>query len=201
MLKLPYGISDFEQVRSEGYIYIDRTHFIPIVEETGKQLLFLRPRRFGKSLWLSMLANYYDVARSDRFEQLFGTLTIGKNPTALHNRYLIMRWDFSGIQISGSAAEFRTVLYNHINRAISDCCNTGQPVGFAAQRRRKPREGAKTNQCRVRQEQMGRGDATGDSCAALLCQPHQIQSAFGCHLPDVKVSAAFCGQQQVALDR
>lgn len=121
MLKLPYGISDFEQVRSEGYIYIDRTHFIPIVEETGKQLLFLRPRRFGKSLWLSMLANYYDVARSDRFEQLFGTLTIGKNPTALHNRYLIMRWDFSGIQISGSAAEFRTVLYNHINRAIEDC--------------------------------------------------------------------------------
>ena len=121
MLKLPYGISDFEQVRNEGYTYVDRTHFIPIVEEIGKQLLFLRPRRFGKSLWLSTLENYYDVARADQFDQLFGQLAIGKKPTALHNRYLIMKWDFSGIQISSSAAEFRTVLYNHINRAIEDC--------------------------------------------------------------------------------
>lgn len=121
MLKLPYGISDFAQVRSEGYTYLDRTHFIPIVEETGKQLLFLRPRRFGKSLWLSTLENYYDVARANQFEQLFGQLAIGQKPTALHNRYLIMKWDFSGIQISSTAAEFRTVLYNHINRAIEDC--------------------------------------------------------------------------------
>ncbi|MFZ1628601.1 MAG: AAA family ATPase, partial [Anaerolineae bacterium] len=53
MLKFPYGISDFYTIRTEGYVYIDRTDRIALVEEAGKQLVFLRPRRFGKSLWLS----------------------------------------------------------------------------------------------------------------------------------------------------
>ncbi|MFZ2419671.1 MAG: AAA family ATPase, partial [Anaerolineae bacterium] len=85
-MKFPYGISDFLQVMSEGYFYVDRTDCIPLLEDLGKQLLFLRPRRFGKSLLLSMLANYYDVARADQFELLFGRLAIGRAPTPLHNQ-------------------------------------------------------------------------------------------------------------------
>ncbi|MBK9234470.1 MAG: AAA family ATPase, partial [Anaerolineae bacterium] len=95
MLKFPYGISDFYTIRTEGYVYIDRTDRIALVEEAGKQLVFLRPRRFGKSLWLSTLENYYDVAKAGEFAQLFGDLAIGRNPTPGHNSYFILRWDFS----------------------------------------------------------------------------------------------------------
>jgi len=83
--KFPYGIADFQAIREEGYLYIDRTDRIPSMEEIGKQVLFLRLRRFGKSLWLSTLENYYDLARSDRFYGIFGGLKIGRNPTPRHN--------------------------------------------------------------------------------------------------------------------
>lgn len=77
-MKFPYGICDFQKIISQGYFYADRTNLIPLLEETGDQLLFLRPRRFGKSLLLSMLENYYDLAKEDTFAQLFGNLKIGK---------------------------------------------------------------------------------------------------------------------------
>ncbi len=69
----PYGIADFYAVRMENYFYIDRTDRISLIEETGKHLLFLRPRRFGKSLLLSMLKNYYDLALADIFNALYIT--------------------------------------------------------------------------------------------------------------------------------
>ena len=65
--KFPYGISNFAKIVTERYFYIDRTDLIPTIEEAGDQLLFLRPRRFGKSLLLSMLEHYYDLARTDDF--------------------------------------------------------------------------------------------------------------------------------------
>jgi len=71
-MKFPYGISDFDSLITRQFYYADRTDQIPLLEEAGDQLLFLRPRRFGKSLLLSMLENYYDLNKSDRFEQLFG---------------------------------------------------------------------------------------------------------------------------------
>ena len=101
-MKFPYGISDFRQVIGEGYYFVDRSDHIRILEEIGKQLLFLRPRRFGKSLLLSMLENYYDVVRAGEFEQFFGHLTIGQNPTPLHSQYVVMRWDFSVVDPQGS---------------------------------------------------------------------------------------------------
>ncbi|RKZ45714.1 MAG: hypothetical protein DRR16_31780 [Candidatus Parabeggiatoa sp. nov. 3] len=67
-MKFPYGICDFYDVITENYFYVDRTDKISLIEETGKYLLFLRPRRFGKSLVLSMLENYYDVAKAKEFE-------------------------------------------------------------------------------------------------------------------------------------
>ncbi|MCP4111617.1 MAG: AAA family ATPase, partial [Desulfobacteraceae bacterium] len=79
-MKFPYGICDFREIITKGHFYCDRTDRIHLLER-GKYLLFLRPRRFGKSLLLSMLANYYDVALEDRFRELFGHLEIGRNPT------------------------------------------------------------------------------------------------------------------------
>lgn len=117
-MKFPYGISDFYQIIDEGYFYLDRTMYIRLIEETGKTILFLRPRRFGKSLLLSMLENYYDIAKTDRFDPLFGRLAIGQNPTPLHNRYLIMRWDFSTVATYGDVEQIQRALTNHVNNAV-----------------------------------------------------------------------------------
>ena len=115
MLKLPYAIRDFYALITEGYLYIDRTNRISVMENLGKELLFLRPRRFGKSLWLSTLMNYYDVAKADEFGQLFGHLAVGKNPTPLHNQYLVMKWDFSAIRSHGSIDQIEKSLHDHMN--------------------------------------------------------------------------------------
>jgi hypothetical protein len=85
-MKFPYGISDFKKIASQSFFYCDRTHLIPELEK-GQYLLFIRPRRFGKSLLLSTLFNYYDAAGAEEFGTLFGGLAIGTAPTPLRNRY------------------------------------------------------------------------------------------------------------------
>jgi hypothetical protein len=117
-MKFPYGISDFNKIIREHYFYCDRTDRIPMLESAGNSLLFLRPRRFGKSLLLSMLANYYDIAKADSFEKIFGNLLIGNNPTELHNKYFILKWDFSRIDPFGSVEDIKRALYDYINRTI-----------------------------------------------------------------------------------
>lgn len=117
-MKFPYGISDFQKLITGDYFYVDRTDRIPLLEQAGLQLLFLRPRRFGKSLLLSLLENYYDVARAHQFEQLFGKLAIGQAPTPLHNQYFVLRWDFSLVDPQGDATAIQRSLYNHINSTI-----------------------------------------------------------------------------------
>ena len=116
--RFPYGICDFNKVVTKGYFYCDRTNYIPLLEDTGDYLLFLRPRRFGKSLWLSVLENYYDLARRERFQDLFGHLLIGKNPTPLHNQYFILKWDFSCVDPSGTAEDVKRAFHDHINACI-----------------------------------------------------------------------------------
>jgi len=113
-MKFPYGISDFREIVTQKYFYCDRTDRIPLIER-GKYLLFLRPRRFGKSLLLSMLANYYDVAKKDEFDHLFGQLAVAKNPTPNRNRYFVLEWDFSCVDPTGSVQEIKRALHNHIN--------------------------------------------------------------------------------------
>jgi len=117
-MKFPYGICDFYEIITEAYFYADRTDRIPLIEEAGKHLLFLRPRRFGKSLLLSMLENYYDAAKADEFEKLFGHLAIGKSPTRRHNRYFVMKWDFSAVDPQGDAKQIRQTLYSGVDRPI-----------------------------------------------------------------------------------
>jgi len=80
-MRFPYGIANFQAIADDGHLYIDRTDRIGAIEDAGRQLLLLRPRRFGKSLWLSTLENDYDLARADQFERLFGHLAIGQAPT------------------------------------------------------------------------------------------------------------------------
>jgi hypothetical protein len=96
-MKIPYGLADFYALRTEGYLYVDRTDRIRTVEELGKALLFLRPRRFGKSLWLRTLASYYDLRHRDEHELLFGGLAAGSNRSPLAHRYFVMTWDFSDV--------------------------------------------------------------------------------------------------------
>lgn len=93
---LPYGQSDFATIRRENRYYVDKTMFIPALEEFKYQM-FLRPRRFGKSLMLNMLSAYYDVAMKDDFDMLFGDLYIGNNPTEERNKYLILKFNFSKV--------------------------------------------------------------------------------------------------------
>jgi len=116
-MKYPYGISDFKKINTRNFFYCDRTDKIPLLEKSDS-LLFIRPRRFGKSLVLSMLENYYDVAKKDEFEAIFGGLKIGRNPTELRNSYFILRFDFSCVDPTGSAEDVKRALFNHINVRI-----------------------------------------------------------------------------------
>jgi len=97
-MKLPYGIADFYRLRDEGYLYVDRTVHIRTVEELGPSLLFLRPRRFGKSLWLRTLACYYDLRTAPEHGRIFGDLAVGgEAATELAHRYFVLVWDFSDL--------------------------------------------------------------------------------------------------------
>lgn len=101
MLKLPYGISNYEEIIRDGYEYVDKTKYIEKLENLSeKRIMFLRPRKFGKTLFTSVLENYYDVKKSDKFEELYGNTYIGKNPTENKNKYHILRFNFSGIDTS-----------------------------------------------------------------------------------------------------
>lgn len=112
--KIPYGESNFKKVIEEGFVYIDKTGYIPKLEVAGSHIFLLRPRRFGKSLFLSMLEYYYDVARKDEFDSLFGKLYIGQHPTHLHNTYPVLFMDFSGIDTDGG----HEVIFQRINEKV-----------------------------------------------------------------------------------
>ena len=93
--RIPYGISDFRRMQTDNAYYVDKTHFIPTIEAAPYYLFFIRPRRFGKSLWMSVLQHYYDVNTKDDFETLFGDTYIGQNPTAERNSYLVLSLNFA----------------------------------------------------------------------------------------------------------
>ena len=98
MKKLPYGISDYERIKENDYYYIDKTMYIEKLENLAEPyIMFLRPRKFGKTLFTSTLENYYDLKKADKFEKLYGNTYIGKNPTRLKNSYHILKFNFSGI--------------------------------------------------------------------------------------------------------
>ena len=93
--RIPYGMQNFEDVIKEDCYYVDKTPFIEDIENSNMYFFFLRPRRFGKSLTISMLENYYDINKKDKFDEIFGKLYIGENPTPEHNSYLIIHLNFA----------------------------------------------------------------------------------------------------------
>ena len=101
--EIPYGMSNFTDVIEQNRYYVDKTMYLPLLEDQANYLIFIRPRRFGKSLFLDMLRSYYDLSRKDDFQKLFGDLWIGKHPTPLQGKYQILYLDFS--KIGGSIDE------------------------------------------------------------------------------------------------
>lgn len=103
MKKLPYGISDYERLKENDYYYVDKTMYIEKLENLAEPyIIFLRPRKFGKTLFTSMLESYYDFKKADKFQKLFGETYIGKEPTKLKNTYHILKFNFSGIDTTNN---------------------------------------------------------------------------------------------------
>ena len=98
--EVPYGVSDFDIVRRDNLYYVDKTMYLPKLESEARYLFFIRPRRFGKSVFISMLRAYYDIRKKDNFQEVFGDLWIGQHPTPLQGKFLVMHLDFS--QVGGS---------------------------------------------------------------------------------------------------
>jgi len=113
MKKIPYGVSNFKTIIEDDALYIDKTKYIELLEESyTKYPIFLRPRRFGKSLFLSTLYYYYDENFKDEWEETFANLYIGKNPTKNRSSYRILWFDFSGITTDSFESIYRGFLIN-----------------------------------------------------------------------------------------
>ena len=103
--KIPYGLTDYVLLNTDNYYYVDKTQYIEQLEETARFLFLIRPRRFGKSLFLSMLHCYYDVRYADRFDELFGDRYIGKHPTSDQGKFLVLRFNFSMVRATDEKLE------------------------------------------------------------------------------------------------
>lgn len=120
MIRLPYGISNFVKVATEGYYYVDRTPFVAQIETMDEPyLFFLRPRRFGKSLFISLLHCYYGLEYQSLFTEIFSAYAIGQNPTPLAHQYLVLRLDFSKINTQTPQSTFTGFLEN-VKQGVSN---------------------------------------------------------------------------------
>ena len=119
--RIPYGMQNFEDVIKEDCYYVDKTPFIEQIEESNKYFFFIRPRRFGKTLTLSMLENYYDINKKDKFEEIFGKLYIGQNPTPEHNTYLIIHLNFA--EVAAGLDDYKDGLDNHCCLVFNFFCD------------------------------------------------------------------------------
>ena len=114
--RVPYGISNYKTLIEKGYIYIDKTMYIETLENYhSPYIFFLRPRRFGKSLFTSVLSTYYDVKEKDNFNKLFCNTYIGQNPTKERNSYCILNFSFSGLNTENS----EIIKQDFLNKTIS----------------------------------------------------------------------------------
>ena len=120
--RIPYGMMNFVAVREDNCYYVDKTRFIEKVEKANKYFFFIRPRRFGKSLTMSMLHHYYDINAADKFERLYGDLYIGKHPTPNHNKYLILYLNFA--VVNADLGNYRSALDAHCNTRFNSFCDT-----------------------------------------------------------------------------
>jgi hypothetical protein len=117
-MKIPYGISDFGQIREGGFFYADKTPFLPILEASYRHVVFLRPRRFGKSTLVSMLEHYYDLGRRDRWDALFGGLWAHAHPTPERGAYLVLTLDFSSVATDGGEETLRRTFVEAVRASV-----------------------------------------------------------------------------------
>ena len=149
--QLPLGIADFERMRRQSYYYVDKTIYIPKLEFASSYLFFVRPRRFGKSLLLSMLRAYYDLNRADKFEQYFGDLWIGQHPTPLRNTYAVLHLDFS--QVFGPIGELEKNFNEYCGMVVNIFAEQYERLfydGFAKDVKAATTAGAKINLIGIR---------------------------------------------------
>ena len=123
MIKLPYGLSDYEEIITDNYFYVDKTMYLEKLEDVGKRIVYLRPRRFGKTLFTSMMSYYYDVNSKDKFDNLFKNTYIYDNPTVNKNNYYVLKFDFSGMSIRSNdddsvAFAFMEKIYSGIDKFL-----------------------------------------------------------------------------------
>ena len=140
--RVPYGIQDFVQVIEQNCYYVDKTAYIPKLEDCPNNLFCIRPRRFGKSVFLSMLHAYYDCRTKDKFQEWFGDLWIGKHPTPLQGRYQVMHLDFSqvggsienleekfnfylGVQLNGFIRDYLDFYSEKVQKQVEDAKDAG----------------------------------------------------------------------------
>ncbi|MCK6604570.1 MAG: ATP-binding protein [Ignavibacteriaceae bacterium] len=122
--KIPYGISDFETIVGDNYYYVDKTRYLEFTEQINeKYLFFLRPRKFGKSLFISLLHYYYGTEHKDKFKRLFGDFYIGRNPTMRANGYHILKFDFSGIDTNDELKTYNS-FRNSVKIGVESFLNT-----------------------------------------------------------------------------
>ena len=119
--RIPYGMQNWEDVRLDNCYYVDKTRFIAEIEASNKYFFFIRPRRFGKSLLMNMLRQYYDLRKADLFDRLFGDLWIGSHPTPTHNKYLVLHLNFS--LIGGGVEGYEEDLNSHCRIQVKDFCH------------------------------------------------------------------------------
>ena len=134
--RIPYGISDFQLLASDDYYYVDKTRFIEEIEKAPSFLFLIRPRRFGKSLFLSMLELYYDVNTRDQFDVLFGKYYIGQHPTPKRNSYLILTFNFSQVNpepdaLMDSFEEHTSFCFDHFNAKYAGLLGDDYLEGYA----------------------------------------------------------------------
>ena len=119
--RIPYGMMNFVDIRKDDCYFVDKTRFIPAMEQANKYFFFIRPRRFGKSLTMSMLQHYYDVLKKDKFESLYGGLYIGQHPTDERNSYLIIHLNFA--VVNAELNNYRKSLDAHCNTRFNYFCD------------------------------------------------------------------------------
>lgn len=134
MVKLPYGISNFASLVTQGYYYVDRTPYLEKLENLSTKYHFLlRPRRFGKSLWISTLQYYYGKEHTEKFNSLFGNFYIGANPTPLSNSYCVLKFDFSGIYTETYETTYRGFSFK-VKKGIEEFLNTYFPKALISEK-------------------------------------------------------------------
>ena len=120
MIRIGYGKAHFPLLIKDKAHYVDRTDYIERLEESGEAFVFfLRPRRFGKSLWVSILNHYYAVQHADKFDTLFGKYYIGQNPTVYANQYLVLNFDFSGVDSENKSTVYQD-FFNKTHESVSE---------------------------------------------------------------------------------